>query len=131
MSISKCVNFISEVNFDWIKPNASQKDNKLPAAPVTPHWSIPIGYFISFRGAIEFKKFKGSQDRSHFIFETNVGKRRIRHRTTLNLKFQSILRRSRNSSLNSRVVVCRIRLFPTLISKIKWLASGLHLNSYL
>ena len=29
-------------------------------------------------------KFKGSPDKSHFIFEINVGKRRIRHRTTLN-----------------------------------------------
>ena len=27
----------------------------------------------------------GSPNLSHFIFETNVGKRRIRHRTTLNL----------------------------------------------
>ena len=29
--------------------------------------------------------FEGSSDPSHFIFEINVGKRRIRHRTTLNL----------------------------------------------
>ena len=28
---------------------------------------------------------KGSPDPSHFIFEINPGKRRIRHRTTLNL----------------------------------------------
>ena len=28
---------------------------------------------------------KGSQDPSHFIFEINIGKRRIRHGTTLNL----------------------------------------------
>ena len=28
---------------------------------------------------------KGSSERSHFIFEINVGKSRIRHRTTLNL----------------------------------------------
>ena len=27
---------------------------------------------------------KGSSDQSHFIFEINVGKSRIRHRTTLN-----------------------------------------------
>jgi len=32
------------------------------------------------------KSFKGSSDPSHFIFEINVGKGRIRHRTTLNLK---------------------------------------------
>ena len=30
------------------------------------------------------KQFKGSPDQSHFIFEINVGKSRIRHRTTLN-----------------------------------------------
>ena len=31
-------------------------------------------------------------------------------------------------TFNSRVVLCRIRLFPTLISKIKWLGSGLPLT---
>ena len=31
-----------------------------------------------------WEKFKGSSDQSYFIFEINVGKRRIRHRTTLN-----------------------------------------------
>ena len=30
-------------------------------------------------------ELKGSSDQSHFIFENNVGKKRIRHRTTLNL----------------------------------------------
>ena len=34
-------------------------------------------------------KFKGSLDPSHFIFEINVGKRRIRHRTTLDLNESS------------------------------------------
>ena len=33
----------------------------------------------------KIKIFKGSWDPSHFIFENNVGKSRIRHRTTLNL----------------------------------------------
>jgi len=33
----------------------------------------------------EFLKLKGSPDQSHFIFKINVGKKRIRHRTTLNL----------------------------------------------
>ena len=37
-----------------------------------------------------FKIFKGSPDQSHFIFELNVGQRRIRHTTTLNLNLQSI-----------------------------------------
>ena len=36
---------------------------------------------------------------------------------------------SGNSSFNFRVVVCRIRLFPTLISKIKWLEYWTTLNS--
>ena len=42
---------------------------------------------------------------------------------------QSILSQSRNSSFNSRVVVCRIRLFSTLISKIKWLGFELPLKA--
>ena len=33
------------------------------------------------------KFLKGSPDTSHFIFEINVGKSRIRHRTTLKLNF--------------------------------------------
>ena len=32
-------------------------------------------------------KVKGSSDPGHFIFEINVGKSRIRHRTTLELNF--------------------------------------------
>ena len=71
---------------------------------------------------------KGSSDPSHFIFEINVGKSRIRHRTTLNLNLQPIFSRSRNSPFSFRVVVCRIRLFPTLISRIKWLGSELPLK---
>ena len=34
---------------------------------------------------MENSHFKGSSDPIHFIFETNVGKSRIRYRTTLNL----------------------------------------------
>ena len=37
------------------------------------------------------KIFKGSPNQSHFIFEINVGNRRIRHITTLNLLLQRIL----------------------------------------
>ena len=36
--------------------------------------------------------FKGSLDPSHFIFEINVGKGRIRHRTILNLGQSSLSR---------------------------------------
>ena len=42
-------------------------------------------------------------------------------------RLQSILSRSKISSLNFTVVVYRIRFFPTLISKIKWLGYGLPL----
>ena len=41
---------------------------------------------------------------------------------------KSSLSRTRNSSFDFRVVLCRIRLFPKLISKIKWLGSGLPLR---
>ena len=34
---------------------------------------------------VRWNTFKGSPDQSHFIFEINVGKSRIRHRTTLKL----------------------------------------------
>ena len=44
------------------------------------------------------------------------------------MPFQSIWSRSRNSSFNFRVVLCRIRLFPTLISIIQWLWSELPLK---
>ena len=35
----------------------------------------------------DFHQIKGSSDQSYFIFEINVGKGRIRHRTTLKLNF--------------------------------------------
>ena len=43
-------------------------------------------------------------------------------------EFQFILSRSKNSEFDFRVVECRIRLFPTLISKINWLESEVPLN---
>jgi len=53
-----------------------------------------------------------------FYFWSQCRKEGIRHRTTLDLNdTQSILSRS---LFNFRVVVCRIRLFPTLTSEIKW-----------
>ena len=67
-----------------------------------------------------FCNMRGSSDRNHLIFEINVGKRRIRHTTTL-IDFRS----TQNS--NSESLYRRIRLFPTLISKIKWLESKLSL----
>ena len=69
---------------------------------------------------------KGSSDPSHSIFEINVGKSRIRHTATLkkNNEFLDRLKSwvSRSIEVISfkfRTVICRIRLFPTLFSKIK------------
>ena len=70
---------------------------------------------------------KDSSDPSHFIFEINVGNRRIRHRTILKLNFSSDSNWQKIKSFKFRVVQCRIRLFPALISKIKWLSSELPL----
>ena len=56
---------------------------------------------------------KGSSDASHFIFEINVGKSRIRHTTTLKLSNEFLDR----LKIEFRVVLCRIRFFPRLISK--------------
>ena len=71
--------------------------------------------------------FKGRPDLSYFIFEINVGKKRIGHKTTPNFIIQSILNRSKNSLFNFRVVLCRIRLFPISITK-KWLVFELPLK---
>ena len=88
--------------------------------------SFPVNRSSSFPGNLPIK-VKGSSDPSHFIFEINVGKSRIRHRTTLKLN-DEFLDRLKMTSFKFRVVLCRIRLFPTLISKLKWLGSGLPLS---
>ena len=46
---------------------------------------IPIFTIISFH--LSFR-LKGSSDQIHFIFENNVGKSRIRHKTTLDRKLR-------------------------------------------
>ena len=74
------------------------------------------------------KELRVVQTQAILFFEINVGKRRIRHRTTLNLNSKSILIRSRISSFNFSVVLCRIRLFPSFILKINWLGSELPLS---
>ena len=55
-------------------------------------WKYRCSSSISIRNGwiwnwmyIDSISVKGSSDASHFIFEINVGKSRIRHRTTLNL----------------------------------------------
>jgi len=42
--------------------------------------------------------------------------------------FRSTQNQKEMTLFNFRVVLCRIRLFPTLISKIKWMWSGLPLK---
>ena len=62
------------------------------------------------------------------FFEINVGKSRIRHTIFLKLNDEFLDRLKIDCRFNFRVVPCRIRLFPTLISKIKWVGSGLPLK---
>ena len=63
-----------------------------------------------------------------FFFEINVGKSRIRHTMTLKLNVEFLDRLKIDCRFNFRVVPCRIRLFPTLISKLKWVEPGLPLK---
>ena len=62
-----------------------------------------------------------------FNFEINVGKGRIRHTTTLKLNDKFLDRLKIDWTFKFRVVICRIRPFPTLISKMKWSGSELPL----
>ena len=62
---------------------------------------------------------KGSSDQIHFIFEYNIGKSRIRHTTTPKLNFKRDLNRLTMVSFKFRLVIFRIRLFPTMISNMK------------
>ena len=95
-------------------------------------------FIIGLKQAIEYAKaascgnihimagnVASGADRAHYryrnrigqfqaIFEINVGKGRNRHTTNLKLNNEFL------TSFKSRVVLCRIRLFPILISKIKW-----------
>ena len=78
---------------------------------------------LGFKWPFIVQNFKGSSDPSHFIFEINVGKSRIRHTTTLKLSYEFLDRLKINWRFKFRVIVCRIRFFLTLISKRKWLWS--------
>ena len=70
---------------------------------------------------------KGSSDPSHFVFGMNFGKRPFRHRLTLILKDVAFNRLGVDPEIHHSVSesFCRIRLFPTLISKIKRLGTAL------
>ena len=79
----------------------------------------------------DFEKFKGSPDPNHFIFEINVGKGRIRNSLWNKERLCNWIARSDRlgmASFKFRVVLCRIRFFPTLILTIKWLGYGLPLR---
>ena len=64
------------------------RPNLRPSYLVTDMFKFSTYIFYLFGDIVLIPKsitIKGSPDQSHFIFEINVGKRRIRHRTTLNL----------------------------------------------
>ena len=46
--------------------------------------------------SFKYLDFKDSPDQSHFIFEINVGKSRIRHRTTMNINDRHLMTPSSN-----------------------------------
>ena len=75
-----------------------------------------------------------SPDPSYFTCAINVGTRRILHTKTIKFDEEFLDRlknRAKMTSFKFGVVLCRIRLLPILISKIKWLESGLHCISAL
>ena len=73
---------------------------------------------------------KDSSDPSHFIIEINIGKSRIRPRTTLNLNHNSIWSRSRSSTSYFRVVGCRIATLSDIDfkNKMAWVRTTLKLG---
>ena len=75
---------------------------------------------------------KGSPDPSHFIFEINVGKRRIRHRTILYLNYAICNRFWVDLEIQFQGLFnVGSAFFSTLTSKIKWLGSELPLKEFL
>ena len=76
---------IKESILIWFVTFIGQTKNK-ECARFHRQWGIA---FIPLKTETLFRTndgdFKGSSDPSHFIFEINVGRRRIRYRATLNL----------------------------------------------
>ena len=96
-----------------------------------PDYSAKSKTTVSFHFRVHHPNtVKGCPAPSHFIFGINVGKSRIRHTTTLKLidEFRNRLKILKMTSFKFGFVLCRIRLFPTFISKIKLLGSGLPLR---
>ena len=75
---------------------------------------------------------KGSSDPSHFIFEINVGKRLIRHATTLKLN-DKVLKRLKIDwnwpHSNSESFYVESASFRLWFQKMKWFGSGLPSSS--
>ena len=71
---------------------------------------------------------KGSPDPSHCTVQINIEKGRSSIERLWNGISRSTKKRLNMASFKFRVVLRRIRLFPTLISKIKWLGSELPLK---
>ena len=65
------------------------------------------------------------------FLEINVGNNRIRHKTTHKLNNEFLDWLKIDGWLKFRVVLCRIRFFPTLILWIKWLESEQSLTEVL
>ena len=83
-------------------------------------------YFISW----DSDCIKGSTDPSHFIFEINVGKGRMRHRTTLKLNFWIDSKSIQDGVIFSRLEDFKlIRFFLTFVLEIEWLGSQLPLTN--
>ena len=72
----------------WSKDEKGADDGDDETGDEAKNWAsgfivFKVKLFLDFSPEVSF--FKDSPDPSHFIFEINVGKRRIRHRATLNL----------------------------------------------
>ena len=65
--------------------NILQSESREIEFQVNPYWQTLENSSRFFFGLLAFRLIKGSSDPNHFIFEINVGKRWIRHKTTLNL----------------------------------------------
>ena len=104
-------------NRNLLAPDASEFQSK-----------ITVGFTVVLKRGDQF--LREVRPNSFHFWNIIVGKRPIRHRTTLNLH-SVIFNRfwvDKNMSLHSKsgFVLCRIRLFPTMISKIKWFWSVLN-----
>ena len=81
--------------------------------------------WVNFKVSSQEESFlKGSPCSSHFIFPTNVGNRRIRHKTTLKLNF---LIDSKSIEEDVSQIQSRSMSDPTFPSKMVWLWFGLPL----